>query len=209
MASFIHETAIIDWDTVKIGEDCYIGPYCVLSNCELRGSVRLSSHVVIGSPPEITGFTGSGFGVLIGSGVTIREFVTIHSGSKRTTIICADAQVFRHAHIAHDCLVGEAALVSGGAIMCGHAVLGSHAVLAAGAILHQFVVVGAGAFIGAGSFLDRHVRPLDKVASRGPVSIGNNDRAASKVDFSLAMHSFYEGMERHDPTGSTKETKVL
>jgi acyl-[acyl carrier protein]--UDP-N-acetylglucosamine O-acyltransferase len=166
--------------------------------------------VSIGEPPEVTGFTGRGEPVIIGSRVRIREFVTIHSGWKSPTIIACDAQIFRHAHIAHDCCVAEYAIVSGGAIMCGHSVLQDHAVLSAGAILHQFVVVGQGAFIGAGAVVTRHVKPLDKVAVRSPVVVGSNTAKANLVDWNLALEFFYAAQERKDPCdGRSEERKIL
>lgn len=206
--AIIHSTSIVS-DSCHLADDVVVGPFCVLNNCSIGAGSIVESHCVIGALPEITSFSGEPLPVFIGRGVKIRSHVTIHAGSRTATHIDDGAQIFRHAHVAHDCYVGRSALVSGGAIMCGHSILLDHATLAAGAILHQFVVVGHGAFVGAGAFVDRHVAPLSKVASRLGALVGVNEAKKDLVNLDLANEVFFRVMERYDPSNKSNERKVL
>ena len=60
--TFIHPTALIA-DNVLIGENIYIGPYCV-----------------IGFPPEWKGYETQSKGVVIGDGVRLTGLVTVDAG---------------------------------------------------------------------------------------------------------------------------------
>jgi len=207
--SYVHPTAIVDWETVSIGPDCHIGPYCVLSHCDLTECVHLSSHVCIGGAPEIKGFTGPILPVVV-SHSRISEFVTIHSGSKNKTVV-KDSLVFRHAHIAHDCFV-DGAIIGGGVSLAGHCRIARGAIVSGGSTLHQFCVVGQGAFIGAGCNVSQHVKPFVKLMSRAPAPIGFNDfilkdkneKAIEEADKEFALL-----IEREDPTNATNERKVF
>ena len=103
---FIHKSA-------KIGENVKIDPFVFIGkNVEILDYSKISSHTVIGSEPEILGESGSNFTVLIGKNVTVREFVTIHAGFKKNTIIENDVYVMNHSHIAHDCYIKKNAIIS-------------------------------------------------------------------------------------------------
>lgn len=207
--SYVHPTAIIDSASVKIGPNCHIGPYCVLSNCVLEENVQLRAHVCIGGAPEIKNFSGPIHPVVV-SHSQISEFVTIHAGSKRKTVV-KDSLVFRHAHIAHDCFV-DGAIIGGGVSLAGHCSVCPGAIVSGGSTLHQFCVVGQGAFIGAGCNVSQHVKPFVKLMSRAPAPIGFNDfvlKGKSEKAIEEADKEFALLIEREDPTNATNERKVF
>lgn len=142
----IHPTAII-YPNVKIGRDVYIGAFSV-----------------IGSPPEHRDHYGKdGTGVVIGDGVKIFEYVTIHAGTTgRPTLVDASAAIFNHAHVGHDCIVGTGAIIGGGVRLAGHTMVDPYATVSGNTCTHQHVIIGAFAFIGGMSFVTSHVPPGEK-----------------------------------------------
>jgi UDP-N-acetylglucosamine acyltransferase len=205
----IHPTAIIKNST--IGKDCYIGPYCVVQNCDIGDNTKLSSHVAIGGAPEML-TTRSQHRVKIGSNNLISEFVTIHCGETRDTIIEDFCMIQRHAHIAHDCHVHSGSIIGGGAMLGGFVKILEKAWVCGGATVHQYVVVGRGAFIGPQAHITRHVAPFMKIAARASAYIGDNNRqkeGLSSKDIIAAQEEFEAAFERKDPTNARQENSIF
>src|ERR1700761_1730773 len=97
--SKIHPTAVIH-DGAKLGADVEVGPYSIVGqNVTLGDGVRLLSHVVIdgvteigeaclihpfaylGATPQHTAYKGEPTRLVIGARNTIREHVTMHTGT--------------------------------------------------------------------------------------------------------------------------------
>ena len=112
---FIHKSCQLDSE-VSIDPFVTIGPNVVIG----KGS-KISSHVVIGTEAEMPGEDEKkDFTVLIGQNVVIREFVTIHSGYTRDTIIEDGVYIMNHSHIAHDCIIGSNVILANNATLAGH-----------------------------------------------------------------------------------------
>src|ERR1051325_2408506 len=96
----IHPSAIVNAGA-RIGAGCYIGPYVTIgADVTLGRGVRIDSHCVIdgrtsigdethiypfvsiGLPPQDLKFAGEQTDTFIGRKNVIREFVTIHRGTK-------------------------------------------------------------------------------------------------------------------------------
>ena len=109
MANNIHPTAIIH-DGAKLGDGCKIGPFCVIGpNVTLGDRVELISNVVIDGktsigddsivyPFAVLGVMSQDLkwqdestmtGLTIGKRCKLREYVTIHSGTKITSMPCS------------------------------------------------------------------------------------------------------------------------
>lgn len=207
----IHPTAIIDWNTVKIGENCYIGPYCVLRNCVLGDDNYLEAFVSIGGQPETQGRSVFA-SVVIGSHNRFSEFVTIHSGAELNTIINNHCLIQRHAHIAHDCQISDKVIIGGGAMLAGHCKVHEKAWICGGATVHQFCVIGEGAFIGPQTHINKHVMPFAKIAPRSAAYIGDNERSLENKtaeDIEQAKARFFEAIERGDPTNARQENVIF
>src|SRR3989338_3258617 len=116
----IHSTAIIGKDA-QLGEANEIGPGCVLADGVTLGSRnklwmnvyvgpgttlgdenQLHMGTVVGHVPQDLAFTDEPSFTVIGSRNTIREYVTIHRGTKpdSSTVIGDDNFLMANAHIA-------------------------------------------------------------------------------------------------------------
>ena len=135
MANFIHPTAIIG-DNVILGDNNYIGPYCV-----------------IGEKAEHKKYWDQPIGkVIIGNNNVITGLVTIDAGTETDTIIENDCFIMKHAHIGHDCKILSRVTISCGAKIGGHSIIGESSNIGLNAVLHQFSVIRKGCMIGASAF---------------------------------------------------------
>ena len=104
MSSFIHETAVVS-PHAKLGADCYIGAFSIIGDAVVLGDrIRLKSHVVIdgateigddtriypfvsiGLAPQDLKYGGEATRTEIGKRNHIREFVTVHRGTKAAAV---------------------------------------------------------------------------------------------------------------------------
>lgn len=168
MANRIHPTAIVGTG-VELGDNNVIGPYTtILGPCQIGDNNWIASHVAIGGPAEVRGgehpvaWDGevAGAGVRIGSGTTIREFVTISQGTHEVTTVGDDAYLLTRSHVGHDCVLGAAVTLACTAQLGGHTIVGSWANIGMSTVVHQRSKVGPGAMVGMGSALRRDVAPF-------------------------------------------------
>jgi UDP-N-acetylglucosamine acyltransferase len=183
----IHATAIIDPDA-RLADDVEVGPWC-----RIGGQVRigtgccLDSHVVIGGPSEIGAgnrffpfstigldpqdlkYGGEPTRLHIGSGNTIREYVSIHRGTVEgggETRIGDRNLLMAGAHVAHDCTLGNDIIMANAATLAGHVVIEDHATIGAFSGVHQFCRIGCHGYVGGYSVITKDVLPYSKTVSR-------------------------------------------
>ena len=163
----IHPSAILG-KNVQLGEGNEIGPGCVIADGVVIGSRnKLWMHVyvgpgttigdenqihpgaIIGHEPQDHAFDGSASFTTIGDRNIIREYVTIHRGTKpgTTTVIGSDNFLMANAHIAHNCQVGSKTTFVNLATIGGYCVVEDGAVLSGMIVAHQFTRVGRLAMI--------------------------------------------------------------
>jgi UDP-N-acetylglucosamine acyltransferase len=181
MSSFIHESAIVS-SQAKIGKNCYIGAYSIIGDEVILGEkIRLESHVVIGGKTEIGDETqifpfvsiglapqdlkykGEATATEIGKRNQIREFVTIHRGTKGgggLTKIGDDNLLMAQAHIAHDCQIGNEVIMANAATLAGHVEIADRANIGAYSGVHQFCRIGLEAFVGGYSVIVKDALPF-------------------------------------------------
>jgi len=152
--NYIHPTAIID-SGVSIGENNYIGPYCYITgNTQIGDNNRFEAYCSIGTPPEHRDyFKESLFSVIIGNNCTIREFVTINSGTIRNTVLHNNITMLRNSHIGHDSIIENKVNLSCNVLIGGHSYIMEGANLGLGSMCHQFSVIGAYSMIGMGGIV--------------------------------------------------------
>lgn len=177
----IHESAIVA-DSVKLGADVTIGPFCsVTGNVTLGDGVTLESHVVvtgnttvgeathiypfasIGHIPQDLKFGNEEVSLEIGERNRIREHVTMNPGTEgggALTKVGNDGLFMMGSHVAHDCDVGDNVILANNATLGGHVIIGDFAILGGLVGVHQFCRIGAHAFIGAGSLVVEDVIPF-------------------------------------------------
>ena len=185
----IHKTAIIN-SKAKISSSVEIGPYTVIGpDVEIDDDVIIQSHVnitgntkigkknifypmsSIGSDPQDLKYKGEKTSLKIGDGNTIREHVTINTGTiqdEGITKIGNNNLIMIGAHIAHDCTVGNNIVMANNAAIAGHAVIEDFVIIGAKCGIQQFVRIGKLAMIGGMTGVSRDVIPYG-------VSTGNRN----------------------------------
>ncbi|MEZ5781559.1 MAG: acyl-ACP--UDP-N-acetylglucosamine O-acyltransferase [Rhizobiaceae bacterium] len=177
----IHPTALIETGAtlganVRIGAFCVVGPDVVLGdNVELLNGVTLMGattlgegckvfpQAVLGAPPQNTKHKGGKTKLTIGRNTTIREFVTMHTGTDTShgeTIVGENGNFLAYVHIAHDCIVGDNVTFANAATLGGHVEVGNNVIIGGLTAVHQFVRIGDGAFIGGACGIAGDVIPF-------------------------------------------------
>ena len=164
--AFVHPTAVI-YEGVEIHANVYIGPYCV-----------------IGAPPEVRGYQGSGQGVIIGTRTRLEKHVVVDAGFNVRTYISNDCILMSGVHIGHDCYIQVGSTISAHACLAGHVEIGLYATIGINASIHQHQTIGAYAMVGAGCVVARSssVPRLAKVVGNPARIIGRNEVAIQKYN---------------------------
>lgn len=180
-AASVHPLAVVERGA-ELGPGTIIGPFChVGRDVVLDGGVELISHAVvtgrtrvgagtrifpfasIGHAPQDKKYAGEPSTLEIGAACVIREGVTINpgtSGGRMATNIGDRCTLLAHAHVAHDCRLGNDVLLANNVMLAGHVVVEDHAILGGGAAVQQFVRIGAHAFLGGLSGLESDLVPF-------------------------------------------------
>ncbi len=176
----IHKTAIIN-PKAKISPSVKIGPYSIIgADVEINNDVTIHSHVnitgqtiigknntihpfaSIGSSPQDMKYKGEKTKLLIGDNNTIREYVTINTGTVQGggfTKIGSNNLIMISAHIAHDCIIGNNVVIANSAAIAGHVEIGDQVIIGGNCGVQQFTRIGKLAMIGGMTGVSRDVIP--------------------------------------------------
>ncbi|MET0235718.1 MAG: UDP-N-acetylglucosamine acyltransferase [Kibdelosporangium sp.] len=165
MANRIHQTAIIGAG-VELGDDNVIGPYSVIVGRTTIGNGNwIGPHVTIGTPAEDKGgphpvawedeFAGEG--VRIGDRNKIREYVSVHQGTRVVTSVGNDCYLLVRSHVGHDVILDDNIVLACSAQLGGHTHVWSHANIGMSTVVHQHGRIGPGAMVGMGSAVRKEV----------------------------------------------------
>lgn len=132
-------------DGTRIASDCRVGPYAIV------GGLPMDSH-----------FRGERSFAVLDSGVTLREFVTVHraTGEGASTRVGSGTLVMSYAHVSHNTRVGVACVLTNAVQLGGHSEVGDHAVIGSGTLVHQFCRIGEYAMAGGASAVNMDVLPF-------------------------------------------------
>ena len=213
----IHPSAIVS-SRAAIGAGCYIGPYVTIGDDVTLGSgVRIESHCVIdgrtsigdetyvypfvsiGLPPQDLKFAGEETETRIGRRTRIREFVTIHRGTKGgggITRIGDECFLMAQAHVAHDCLIGNHVIMANAATLAGHVIVDDGANIGAYSGVHQFCRIGREAYVGGYSVVVKDALPFALTVGNhaqcyGLNKVGVRRRGYSKETIDALHHAFH------------------
>lgn len=217
----IHPTAQISPDA-ELADDVTVGPFTVI-----EGPVKLAAGVKIGGHAWISGLTSIGEGTSVGwgavigadpqdlsfdpetdSGVeigprnSIREYVTIHRGSKSgtRTVMGEGNMLMTGAHLAHDVHLGDGNILANSVLLAGHVHVGNKAFLGGGAGFHQFIKVGDLAMVQGLTAVSQDVPPfctaygINQLAGLNTIGLrragfSTDERAAVKRAYKLLFQS--------------------
>lgn len=175
----VHPAAVVD-PAAQLGDGVVVGPFCVIGpNVTVGAGTRLMSHVVldghtrigerctlfpfasIGTQTQDLKFRGGKTFVEIGNETTLREYVTVNSGTSEgeVTRVGSNCHIMAYAHIAHACRVGNNVIMANGSTLAGEVVVEDRTTLGGMVGVHQFVRVGTMAMVGGLTKLTQDCMP--------------------------------------------------
>ena len=200
----IHATALVD-PKAELAENVTVGPYAVIgphvrigegSSIGAHGVVeghttigrdnRIFQFTSIGGAPQDKKYAGEPTRLVIGDGNTLREFVTINTGTVQDAGLTAlgdDNWIMAYVHIAHDCQVGSHTIIANATQLGGHVHLGDWAFLGGLSGVHQFVRVGAHAMTGFQTRLSQDLPPYVTAAGNPAAATGINAEGLRRRGF--------------------------
>jgi UDP-N-acetylglucosamine acyltransferase len=167
---------------VTIGEGCEIADTAILTGPLTIGDrVYVGAYAVIGAPAQHRGSYPCSLdskhraeGVTIGDGACAREFVQIHQGILRPTIVGGDSLLMAGAHIAHDSQLGRGVTMGSFSILGGFTIIDDEATFGQGVVTHPWIIIGERAMVGLNSSVVKDVDPFAKVAGSPARLLGSN-----------------------------------
>ncbi len=221
----IHPTAILE-EGAQLGEGVTIGPYCIIGkHVRLGDGSVLQSHVVldgrttlgrhcqlfpfacIGMKTQDLKFTGGLTYAEIGDNTVLREFSTVHTGTKdgEVTRIGKGCLIMAYCHVAHGCVVGNEVIMSNNAQLAGEVKIEDRAIIGGMSGVHQFCRIGTMAMVGAASMIRQDCPPYMITEGHpaeviGPNTVGLQRRHVT-LDVRTAIKDAYrlfyrEGLNR-------------
>jgi len=179
--------ALIDGH-VEVGQHCVVGPHVYLTGHTTIGSHnQFYAGCVIGEAPQDVKYRGAPTRLRIGDRNIFREHFTVHRSAnlESDTVIGSQCFLMAHAHVGHNCLIGDGVIIANGALLAGHVSVGDRAFISGNCLLHQFVRVGTLALMQGGSAISRDLPPF--TIARGANGIcGLNIVGLRRAGFSVA-----------------------
>ncbi|HJD44204.1 MAG TPA: acyl-ACP--UDP-N-acetylglucosamine O-acyltransferase [Candidatus Paenalcaligenes intestinipullorum] len=212
----IHKTAIIE-DGAQLADDVEVGAYSIIGpHVTIGAGTRVGPHCVIdghttigannhfyrfcsiGGIPQDKKYAGEPTRLEIGDGNTVREYVTINTGTAQdvgVTRLGDDNWIMAYVHIAHDCQIASHTIMANGVQLAGHIHIDDWAVIGGLSAIHQFVRVGAHAMIGGTSSIRQDIPPFvigagDPFKPVGVNTEGLRRRGYSAEDLSQAKELY-------------------
>lgn len=210
MTDIVHPTALIDpkaqlhatvsvgpysviGPDVTIGEGTDIGPHCVVDGRTTIGkNNRLYRFCSIGGMPQDKKYRDEPTRLTIGDGNTIREFVTLNTGTVQdgsVTSIGSDNWIMAYVHVAHDCHIGDHTIIANSVQLGGHVNLGDWAIVGGVTGVHQFSRIGAHCMIGGNSSLMQDAPPFVLAAGNPCAPVGINSEGLKRRGFTTEQIS--------------------
>lgn len=230
--TFIHPLAVVEAGA-QLGVGVRVGPFChVSADAVLGDRVELVSHVSImnattlgegtkvfpqatlGAPPQNNKHKGGRTTLLVGKNCTIREGVTMHTGtdtSRGETIVGDNGNYLAYAHVAHDCIVGNNITFANGATLGGHVEVGNNVTIGGLTAVHQFVRIGDNAFIGGCSAVVGDVIPFaiavgNRASLRGLNIVGLRRSGLPREEIHLLRRAYKTIFDRSHTIAENVET---
>ena len=179
--SSIHPTAIIHPKasldpTVEVGPNVVIDEHVAIGRgTKIYANAYITGYTTIGENNQIhmgavIGHDAQDFAfnqdivsyVEIGNSNIIREYATIHRGSKpETKTVMGDSNfLMSGAHLAHNVTLGSNVIVANFAGVAGYVTVGDRAFVSGGVMVHQFVTVGRLAMLSGNGRFSRDIPPF-------------------------------------------------
>jgi UDP-N-acetylglucosamine acyltransferase len=202
----IHPSAIVS-PSSRIAADVQIGPFCIVeagatigSGCILEGRTIVkegttlgdNNHVfegtILGGLPQHVHIPAQPGRVVIGSGNTIRENVTVHRAlvPDHATVVGDNCLFMVNAHVAHDCHIGNNVIVTNNVMLAGHVRVEDRAYISGAVGIHQFCRIGTLAMVGGQAHLSQDVPPYVTVDGLSSLVVGLNKIGLRRAGYNQA-----------------------
>ena len=196
----VHPNAVVD-GAAQLGQDVEVGPFCVIGpHVKIGDGARLLSHVVldghtsigagcslfpfasIGTQTQDLKYKGGVTAVEIGAHTTLREYVTVNSGTEEgeVTRVGSGGHIMAYCHVAHGCQVGDGVIMANAATLAGHIVVEDFAIIGGLTGIHQFVRIGTMCIVGGMSRITQDCPPYMMVVGNPPQVKGLNSVALKR-----------------------------
>jgi len=205
----VGEYTVIGAD-VEIGSECWIGSHVVLDGPMKIGSRnKIFPFAFLGGEPQDLTFKDEISRVEIGDDNTIREYVTIHRGTKKqdcVTRIGNNNLLMGYVHIAHDCTIGNHCILANAVQMAGHVVTEDYSALGGMVAVHQFVRIGRYCFVGGFTAVTQDVLPYSLIAGERAKLKGVNKIGLKRKGFDVSQRGRVHKVIRYlmNPEYNTK-----
>jgi UDP-N-acetylglucosamine acyltransferase len=189
---------VIIQENVEIGNNCYIGPFAVIyDGARIGNNVKIYQSASIANIPQDLSFAGEESTFTIGDNTVVREFATLHRGTKVTgrSLIGKNCLVMAYAHIAHDCCVGNNCILVNAVQLGGHVTIEDYAIIGGGTVVHQFCKIGQHSMTGGGFRVTQDVPPY-VLAAHEPIQytglniVGLRRRGFSNDDIQILKAAY-------------------
>jgi UDP-N-acetylglucosamine acyltransferase len=176
----IHPTAIVSPEA-KLADDIVIGPGVIIgerveigAGCVIQARAIIESDTTIGTgntigygavigaaPQDYAHSAEIRSSVIIGNNNRIREYATIHRGTKDGTVTGIGDKCFLMVgvHVGHNCEISDGAIITNNVLLAGYLQVGEGAVLGGGTVFHQFMRIGRRAMVAGGSRFNKDIPP--------------------------------------------------
>ena len=212
----IHPTAII-YPGAELGTGVKVGPYAIIGpHVKIGDNTVVRSHAVVegyttlgssnqifqfasvGGQPQDLKYKGEPSTLVLGNSNIVREYVTLHPGTKAatmTTIIGSGNLFMANCHVGHDCRLGDGNVFANSVALAGHVDIHSYVIVGGLAGIHQFVRLGSHSIIGAGSMVGQDVPPFciaqgDRSFLRGVNVIGLERAGKSPEEIAVVKRAY-------------------
>jgi UDP-N-acetylglucosamine acyltransferase len=177
----IHPSAFVD-PTAQLGEGVEVGPGAIIEagaiigeGCKIQARAVIGSHVLLGArntighgaiiggdPQDFDFKPGTNSKVVIGDDNILREYVTIHRGTKEgsSTTIGNNNFLMVGVHLGHNASVGNRVIIANNCLLAGYVAVQDGAVLGGGSVFHQFIRVGRLCMVRGGERFGKDIPPF-------------------------------------------------
>lgn len=177
----IHPSAFVD-PTAQLGEGVEVGPGAIIEagaiigeGCKIQARAVIGSHVLLGArntighgaiiggdPQDFDFKPGTNSKVVIGDDNILREYVTIHRGTKEgsSTRVGNNNFLMVGVHLGHNASVGNRVIIANNCLLAGYVAVQDGAVLGGGSVFHQFIRVGRLCMVRGGERFGKDIPPF-------------------------------------------------
>jgi len=177
----IHPSAFVD-PASHLAADVEVGPGAIIESgaaigkgCRIQAHAVITGHVkmgarntvgygaILGADPQDYDFKpGTKSEVLIGDDNIIREYVTIHRGTKEGSVTQVGDNNFLMVgvHLGHNAAIGNRVIIANNCLLAGYVEVQDGAVLGGGSVFHQFLRVGRLCMVRGGERFPKDIPPF-------------------------------------------------